>query len=244
MEGYEAFKKLREQLGMTTREFASKAGIALSTLVYYENGKKSLLNLPIKKAIILFDILQCEISQFYLEYYPLESVVEKKVEEWKLAHPREYDYNKLFVRIKNRLMQQKSRARLPDEIYLSLENRFYILFDKLAEETDKQGKISDQAYSELVVPYLHDLGCALEDSLPEEQKYKNEISKRINDKLLYTDYTYKDLATLVDIHECRISSCMTNKGDFMDIRIGTAIKICLVLEETIENIFFNTESVE
>lgn len=244
MEGYEAFKRLREQSGMTTREFANKANIALSTLVYYENGKKSLLNLPVKKAVIIFNLLQYPVSQFYLKYYPLQSTIEDKISEWKLAHPREYDYKKLFVRIKNRLMQQKSRARIPDDLYLVLEEKFFILFDKLAENTDNQGQISDQAYSELVLPYLHDLGCALENSLPETEKYQNEISKRINDKLLYTDFSYKDLADIVDIHECRISSCMNNKGDFMDIRIGTAIKICLVLEETLEKLFLDLKSVE
>ena len=232
--GYEAFKRARENTGYSYREFAGIADISLSLLVYYENGNKSLLAMPVKKAIEVFDILNISIHDFYMTYYKKELDMSDAKRQWQMDNPREYSIKKLSQRLKIRIFKLKERNRITQGMYDALLANMHTTFGLLEPGRET---ISDEFYEEHILNIECQIGKCLEKNLPEEEQIKNESAKRINDCILRTDYSYKDLATLIGITNRRLSNCKNSEKGYDDMKIENAMKICNVLSVRFEDIF-------
>lgn len=234
LKGYEAFKNARENVGYSYREFASIADISLSMLVYYENGKKSLLKMSVKKAVEVFEILNISLQDFYMTYYFDELDVKDAVAQWKKDNPREYSVKKLYQRLKNRIFKLKERER----ITLDMHKKLYANLQAISKVLKEEGAyISDEIYEEYILDLQSQIGKCLEENLPEEEQMKNEVSIRINECVLRSDYSYKDLATFIGITNKRLSNCKNAENGYEDMMIENALKICNVFSVKFEDLF-------
>lgn len=234
LKGYEAFKIARETAGYSYREFAGIADISLSLLVYYENGQKSLLGMSVKKAIEVFEILNVSLQDFYMAYYSNELNVDDVVAQWKKSNPREYSVKKLYQRLKNRIFKLRERERITLDMYERLYAELQAVFKVLEVEG---AHISDKIYEEYILDLEYQIGKCLEENLPEEEKMKNEAAIRINDCILRSDYSYKDLAAFIGITNRRLSNCKNTENGYDDMKIENAMKICNVFSVRFEDIF-------
>lgn len=239
MEGYEALKKARENMGYSMREFASVADISLSSLVYYENGKKSLLSMPVKKARHIFKLLQLSIDDFFGLYYQMELDISSNLQHWKETNKREYLYDKLQLRYYNRIFKLKERERFTDEFYNHLFDLYQHSFFELKKVTDKEGYISDESYDLYIIPLNYQIKSYLEKILPETDKIKSKTSVQINECIFCSDYTYKDVANFAGIEQHRFSKCMNTVTGFEDMKIGTVLKICKVFNKRFDELFID-----
>ncbi len=236
LKGYEAFKNARENAGYSYREFAGIADISLSLLVYYENGQKPLLGMSVRKAIEVFGILNISLHDFYMTYYFKELDVTDAVGQWKRNNPREYSIKKLFQRIKNRLLKMKERERISQDVYERLLAEVQAVFRVLEREG---AYITDELYGEYILELEYRIGKCLEDNLPEEEQLKNEAAIRINDCILHSDFSYKDLAAFIGITNRRLSNCKNSENGYDDMKIENALKICNVFSMRFEDIFLS-----
>lgn len=236
LKGYIAFKNARENAGYSYREFAGIADISLSLLVYYENGQKSLLGMPVKKAIEVFEILDISLQDFYSTYFSKELDVTDALIQWKNENLREYSVKKLYLRFKNRILKLKERERITPDMYESLFTEVQAVF-KLLESDGLY--ISDEHYEEHILELEYLIGKCLENNLPEEEQLKNEAAIRINDCILRSDYSYKDLAAFIGITNRRLSNCKNAENGYDDMKIENALKICNVFSVRFEEIFVN-----
>lgn len=234
LKGYEAFKNARENAGYSYREFAGIADISLSLLVYYENGQKSLLGMSVKKAIEVFEILNVSLQDFYMAYYSNELDVEDVVAQWKKDNPREYSVKKLYQRLKNRIFKLRERERITPDMHERLYTDLQAVFNALEGEGTH---ISDEIYEEYIWDLEYQIGKCLEENLPEEEQMKNETAIRINDCILRSDYSYKDLAAFIGITNRRLSNCKNTESGYEDMKIENALKICNVFSMKFEDIF-------
>jgi len=234
LKGYEAFKNARENVGYSHREFAGIADIGLSMLVYYENGKRSLLKMSAKKAVEVFEILNISLQDFYMTYYFDELDVKDAVAQWKKDNPREYSVKKLYQRLKNRIFKLKERERITFDMHKKLYANLQAIFKVLKEEG---AYISDEIYEEYILDFQSQIGKCLEENLPEEKQMKNEVSIRINECVLRSDYSYKDLATFIGITNIKLSNYKNAENGYEDMMIETALKICNVFSVKFEDIF-------
>lgn len=236
IKGYEAFKSAREKTGYSYREFAGMADISLSLLVYYEKGQKSLLGMPVKKAIEVFEILNISLQDFYMTYYFKELDVSDSLIQWKKDNPREYSVKKLHQRLKNRIFKLRERERITLDMYeglfASLETTFKVL------EADGTF-ISDELYKEYILELQYQIGKCLEENLPEEEQMKNQVAIEINNLILRSDYSYKDLAAFIGITNRRLSNCKNAENGYDDMKIENALKICNVFSVRFEDLFVN-----
>lgn len=236
LKGYEAFKNARENTGYSYREFAGIADISLSLLVYYENGQKSLLGMSVKKASEVFEILNISLYDFYMTYFFKELDVTDAVNIWKKDNPREYSVKKLYQRFKNRLFKLRERERITLEMHDKLYADLQAVFKMLENEGPY---ISDDFYEDYILDLEYQIGKCLEENLPEEEKMKNETAIRINDCILHSDFSYKDLAAFVGITNRRLSNCKNMENGYDDMKIENALKICNVFSKRFEDIFVN-----
>lgn len=234
LKGYEAFKNARENAGYSYREFAGIADISLSLLVYYENGQKSLLGMPVKKAIEVFEILNISLHDFYMAYYSKELGVENVIAQWKKDNPREYSVKKLYQRLKNRIFKLRERERITPDMHERLYANLQAVFKVLEGESSY---ISDKIYEEYIWDLEYQIGKCLEDNLPEEEQMKNEAAVRINDCILRSDFSYKDLATFIGITNRRLSNCKNTESGYDDMKVENAMRICNVFSVRFEDIF-------
>ncbi len=234
LRGYEVFKVARENAGYSYREFAAIADISLSLLVYYESGQKSLLGMSVRKAIKVFEILNISLQDFYLSYYYKEIDVSEVINQWERDNPREYSIKKLYQRLKNRIFKLRERKRIASDIYEKLYTDLQATFKLL----EKEGTfITDEQYEMYVLEFEYQIGKCLEDNLPEEEQMKNETAIRINDCILHSDYSYKDLASFLGITNRRLSNCKNADNGYDDMKIETALKICNVFSAKFEDLF-------
>lgn len=236
LNGYEAFKNAREKAGYSCREFAKMADISLSGLVYYENGQRSLLGMPVKKALEVFGILDINVYDFYMDYFAEELDVTAAVAIWRESHPREYSVKKLNQRFKNRIFKLQERGQITPVMYEMLAERLRVIFGQVAKESMV---VSDEFYEEYVLDFKYQIGKCIEDNRMQEEQLKNEIAIRIHDCILHSDYTYKDLSEMIGMHKRSLSDCKKNamNCDYINLRMEHAMKICNVFSKRFEELF-------
>lgn len=228
---YQIFKERREATGLTVREFCEKVNISTGAFVEYQNGTKSLLCLPLGKAVRIFSVIDIDIEKFYDEYFPeLWQETEKKLVKWRSEHPAELKLDKLRRRYRARIAKAKERKTLIDVEIDDLLRDFKKTFKELEMCVDDKGMISKTLYDEKILPLSYKMKQKLDGS-----EIENDVSNLINDAILKSEMTYAELGDIVDVTPRRLTMCKTSKEGYSSMKIGSVLKICYVL-----NIPFDT----
>ena len=225
MTSYLFFREKREATGLTLREFGDKVNVSVSSLTEYQNGNKSLLSLPLNKAIRIFQAMNVDLEVFYSDFFPeLREETVQKVNLLKAEKHIELDYEKLKQRYRVRIAKIKERKKLSNSEIETLLSIFKNTFEALEAQTDFSGKISEKLYMEKIVPFSHMLKKKLT-----EDKIKNAAAAFIDDAFLKNDMTYAELGHIVDVTPKRLTMCRTSEEGYSNMKIGSVLKICYAL---------------
>lgn len=232
MRSYQLFKERREATGLTVREFCEKVNISTGAFVEYQNGTKSLLCLPLGKAVRIFSVIDIDIEKFYDEYFPeLRQEVTQKLAKWHSEHVIELNFDKLRRRYRTRIAKAKERKTLPDAEIDALLHDFRKIFIELEMCVNDKGMISETLYDERILPFSYIMKQKLEGN-----EIKNEISKLINDGLLKSEMTYAELGDIVDVTPRRLTMCKTSQEGYSSMKISSVLKICYALNVPFDTI--------
>ena len=236
MESYEFIKNKRELLGMPVRVFAKLADITPSALFYYESGHYKLQNLSIGKLLRLFNILGIDADTFAREYFTdffRES--DERLKIWKEENAREYSYKVLKKRFRLRIAKIIERKQLSDEKIDKIKKLYEKSFEQLKADIGSEDIISDEQYQKFIVPLSALIRISLDNK--DSHKQSDNTAVRLNNRLAYTDYDYRDLAFLVDISFQLFTMYRKKPESFDNITASTAFKIAHVLNADICDIF-------
>ena len=231
MRGYETFKKRRQELGYSQRTFAERTDLPVQEIQVCERGRQPLTGVPTDKAIKMFSVLEISIPEFYDEYFPYKAEIIKKIEEWKISNPRIYGYDILKTRLYNRIHKIKKRLNLDETQFTELSESYQGIFESLLSSVGEDGQISNQAYIEYIIPFLHKLKWLQEDDI------SDPISYQILDALFYTEYSYTDLSNFCGVSIRHLRRCKNQDADFRKLNIEASLKICYVLNKRLEDVF-------
>ena len=231
MEGYEAFKKLRMKSGLSVRGFSAAADISPRSLSYYENGEKSLLYVPVEKAIRIFSLFNVKISAFYQEYYPYIVIcTEVAVSKWKTANKREVSREIISRRLKNRIYKIKERKQ---ETYFSFSEILEI-YEKqmslLSDELGDRDEVSEEEYDQYVMPVIYTIrktGSTISS---------DPVTSSMMEAYYHTEYRFSDLAFLSGITQQSLKGRI-NRNELNKLHIETMLKLCLILGINFEELF-------
>lgn len=231
MNGYEAFKKYREESGLSVRNFAAEMGIAPRSVSYYESGHLSCTQMPVYKAIKIFDFFGVSIEEFYDEYYPYKQELDKKIQEWKRNNPRELNYEIVKNRLYHRLAKIKQRQSIPTDKLEVIYDMYNSMFNQKIIQTDEAGNMTDLAYEKYVLPIFYEIrkGTSIQ---PEDR-----TSQVILDAFLRKAYLDKDLCSFCDVSKRLLSNLMNGGYDFNKVHIIAVLKLCYVLDLKFEEVF-------
>lgn len=232
MDGNSAFKNYRVNNGLSVRKFASATQLSPRIVTSYENGEKAISNIPVFKAIRIFDIFQADIEEYFDIYYPYKNILDEKIEKWEKENPHILDYEILKHRMYLRLAKIKKRQSVPDEVCVRLYEEYNKNFEILKSKVDAKGNISDEDYMQYIEPinYLIKKG-------QHQLETDNRISYIIMENLLKTEYSIPDVATLCDISRQHLWRCVNGTFDFGKMRIDTALKLCYTLNMDFKEVF-------
>ncbi|MCI8781783.1 MAG: hypothetical protein HFH70_14165 [Lachnospiraceae bacterium] len=146
-------------------------------------------------------------------------------------YSRVYEYDVLKSRLYNRIHKIKKRMNLDETQFAELSKLYQGVFGDLLASVGKDGKISDQAYNEYIIPFLHELKWLQEDEICDP------ISYQIIDALFYTEYSYSDLSNFCGVSIRHLRRCKNQDADFRKLNIGASLKICYVLNKKLEDVF-------
>lgn len=232
MEVYEFFKQKREETGMTVREFCQKVSISVGACVEYQNGTKSLLYIPLEKAVRIFSVMDIHIEKFYNDYFPeLKEDTLKKVTEWESKQKPELDLMKLQRRYRTSIAKIKERKILSDAAIENLLQEHKNLFKELEMQTDSNGMLPEALYKEKILPF----SCKIKQQT-EKEKIKNPVSRLINDAMIKKEITYSELAGIVDITPVSLTCAKTSLKGYSSMKISSVLKICYVLNIPFDHI--------
>jgi hypothetical protein len=234
------FKKKREKTSLSMRDFAKQTDVSLSVLISLSNGSQDFTHIPLVKAVRLFSLIDTSISEFYAMFYPeLREDVLKNQMEWTKSHRMELHLEMLSIRFYNRISKIKARNRLPEDKINDLLMEHTFLFTDLKSVASSAGVISEDIYRERILPFSYKIKLLLEDTLPEEDKIKNETSAVINNHVIHSEYSYADIATFIGVSPRRLSMCKKAPEGYDNMKIGSFLKLCYSLkldfEEVVEN---------
>ena len=230
MEGYEAFRKLREEKGISIREFAALTDIAPRTITYYGNGQIDLSKITVIKAYRIFLILECSVTEFYDKYFPYKEEILRKKQLWCETNKRDYDYMVLKKRVYARIAKLKEREKITINQFEELKQDYHQVFAVL-ETKLVNGMIDDTLYEEYLVPLLFKIKSK------SAVKANNAIAQRFLEALYKTDYKIKDLAHFCELAEKKCIAYLNGVYNFEDMHVITALKLCYVLELDFEEVF-------
>jgi len=236
MESYEFIKNKRELHGLSVRDFAKLADITPSALFYYETGHYKLYNLSIGKLLRLFNLLCIDADTFAREYFEdLYKESDNKLAEWKENNPREYSYKVLKKRFRLRISKIAERKNLSEEKLEEIKKLYEENFDKLKKCIGAEELISDEQYEKYILPLSALIRISLDNKDGTERP--DNAAVRINNKLAFTDYDYRDLAFLVDISFQLFTMYRKKPEDFDNLTASTAFRIAYVLDADIKYLF-------
>lgn len=230
MEGYEAFKKLRADTGMTIRSFAAKAEISPRVLTYYESGEKSLLCIPTEKAVSLFSILTVSLPDFYFRYYPIKEEVNRRIEKWNAERTRITDREQIKTRLKNRIFQMRSRALISASEKEFLLTAYESQMSMMAKALGNRKKLTDTEYEQFVLPVLYLIKSASKQNSVDQRTFV------VKDAICHTEYSIRDLADIVGVSQQHLKGRL-NKNELEKLHVETVLKLCLALDISFESIF-------
>lgn len=232
MKSYQLIKEQREATGLTVKEFCEKVNISIGAFVEYQNGTKSLLCLPLGKAVRIFSVIDIEIEKFYDKYFPeLRQEIAQKLAKWHVEHPAELNLDKLKRRYRARIAKAKERKFLPDIEIDGLLCDYKDTFKELEMCVNDRGMISMALYEERILS----LSYAMKQKI-EGGEIKNAVSKLINDAILKSEMTYADLGGIAGVTPRRLTMCKTSPEGYSSMKIGSVLKICYALNVPFDNI--------
>lgn len=233
MTSYEAFKELRENTGISIREFARLTGIAPRTITQYSNGSINLSKIPAIKAYKIFTIFNYPITKFYEEHFMYKEEVEKEIALWRDANKREYDYAILKRRVYSRIVKLKEREKITIIQYEELKEQHKRTFEYL-ETKQVHGLLNDVLYDEYILPLLFNI------RIMSENKSRTCVAQKIVEALYKTDYKIKDISKFCGIADVKCVEYFNGAYNFENMYIITALKLCYVLNLDFEQTFFET----
>lgn len=232
MDGTEAFKKYRVNTGNTIRKFAALTRLSPRIITCYENGEKAINNIPVFKAIEIFDIFNADIEEYFDTYYPYKKALDEKTNRWKEENPHILEYEILKHRMYLRLAKIKKRKTVPEDVLDIVYDNFHKNFEILKLKIDANGNITEQDYLQYVIP-INNMIKSGQNHLDTE----SEISNKIYHKLQKTEYSIPDVAAFCDISRQHLWRCVNGTFDFSKMRIDTALKLCYVLNMDFTEVF-------
>lgn len=237
MESYEYIKNKRELLGLSVRDFAKLADTSPSNLFYYETGQYKLYNLSIGKFLNLFSLLEIDPDEFAKDYFEdLYKEVDDKLLEWKAANHREYSYKVLKKRYRLRIAKIAERKTLSDYRLEEVRRKFDRTFSEL-QECISEDIITDELYETYILPLSAFIRLSLDNGNALSFDDLDNAADRINYKLSFTDYGYRDLAFLSDITFRLFAIYRKKPDDYENIKAATAFKIAYILDSDVRNLF-------
>lgn len=232
MDGKEAFKNYRIGTGNTIRKFASLTKLSPRIITCYENGEKGINNIPVFKAIEIFDIFNADIEEYFETYYPYKENIDEKIRKWHEKNPHILDYETLKHRMYLRLAKIKKRKTIPDDLLELVFEIYHKNFEILKLKTDKDGKISEQDYMQYVYPINNMIKSGQNHLITE-----SVISQKIYNALQDSEYSIPDVAEICDISRQHLGRCVNGTFDFNKMRIDTALKLCYALNMDFREVF-------
>ncbi len=232
MGSYQIIKEQREAAGLTIQEFCEKAGISTGAFVEYQNGTKSLLCIPLGKAVRMFSLIGIDIEKFYDGHFPgLRQETAQKLEEWRLGHPAELDFGKLKSRYRMRIAKMKERKFLSGMEADGLLCDYNGIFKELERHVDINGMIPEQVYREMVLPLSYGL-----KQKQEGNKIRNAVSALLHEAILKSGMTYADLGEIAGVTPRRLTACKTSPEGYSSMKISSVLKICHALNVPFDDI--------
>ena len=234
MTGHSAFKQLRIDTGLTIRNFAASAGIAPRTLTYYENGEKSLLNMPVEKALTIFSFFPVNVSEFYYENYPIKSVTNVRIDQWKANHNRETNKEIIRGRLKNRIYKLKERSRYDEyieQILVEFEKQMTLLYN----HTESRQNITEEEYLQYVSPVLYLL------KKPPGEHITDPVLATVMEAYYHSEYSFADLSYLSGVSQQHLKERFS-KNELLRLHIETMLVLCICLGLDFDEVFKSEKS--
>lgn len=232
MKSYHLIKEQRKASGLTVREFCEKAGISIGTFAECQNGTKSLLRLSLGKAVRMFAVMDIDIGEFYEENFPeLRQEMMQKLDDWRIGHPVELDFDKLRCRYRAYIAKVKERKAMSDMEINSLLRDYNDTFKELEAHVNGQGAIPEELYKEKVLPLAYGL-----KKKQDGNGMKNRASRLIDEAVLKNGMTYAELGKIVGVTPRRLTACKTSPEGYSGMRIDYVLKICYALNVPFDDI--------
>lgn len=230
MEGYEAFKALRSNTGLSIRKFAAISNVSPRILTYYESGEKSLLYMSVEKAICFFSILDTSIPNFFYTYYPIKDEVKSAMEKWDSQQKKETDRDKIRTRIKNRIYKMKERGALGDPAIKRIMSEYEKQMHMMLQELGDRRELTDEEYAQFISPVLH---------MIRKESQGNSENPVVN-AIYNTEYSIHDVAEMIGISRQHLKANL-NRNELKKMHIGTTLKLCCIIGVDFDELFDRSE---
>ena len=236
MQDYEFIKSKRELLGLSVRDFAKLADITPSALFYYETGHYKLYNLSIGKLLRILYLLDIDAQTFADEYYEnLYQDSDKRILTWRSENPREYSYKILKKRFRLRISKIAERKTLSEDKLNKIKQLYEGHFNYLKSALGKEEVLDDSLYENYILPISALIRISLDNK--DDTVKEDNIAIRINNRLAFTDYDYRDLAFFTDISYQLFVMYRKKPDTFDNLTASTAFKIAHILDSDVSELF-------
>lgn len=220
MEAFKEFKQLREKSGMTVREFCTDCNIGKTSYTLYSEGKSDLRDIRTETALKIFQVLNVDICSFYDKNFHYKAETDEIMKRWLLQHPRNYSYNDLKCKYRNRLATIKKRSDSKNASLQEIKNYQKEIFkDKLVAVED--GMISESDYKTYILQLSY---------LIRKFQSSEEEQTVLYDAMLHTDFTITELAEILDLSRIHLRRVMLHKENLSKMKIIKYLKLCYILE--------------
>ena len=89
MQGNIAFNRYIKESGISISELEQMTDTDINSLAAYREGKYSLEDVSVKRISKMFSVLNIDIVDFFVMYYPYQEEVRLAVKKWKEEHEEE-----------------------------------------------------------------------------------------------------------------------------------------------------------
>lgn len=223
MDGKDRLKELRVNSGYTVRAFALLMDISTATVFGYESGQKSIISMPVYRAVEMFDALHASLCDFLHEYYDLEN----PLCEGKMRSTPE-DVEALLCEIKkleNRIHKNLERKKIEPSMAEKL-------FGMLSQAKKGNAPVADR-YEKCV----RTVSYAIRKTLKPIDASLPKANQLIIDGLYRKDITYDILGQMCGINTNQMRHSMQSPEGVWRMHVGHVYRICYLLELDFEEIF-------
>ncbi len=219
MDGIQLLKEYREKTGLSVRKLCANADISKTTYGNYVDGTFELTDMKTETAYKLFNALGEGLGDFFNQISNYKNDISKRLDCFNVSHPREYNYNKLKIKYRNKVSADKKRNPYCYEDVLTI---YHYTFSRLEEKVN----------GDILTPELYDRYI-----VPLEYRYKllHVVNKNDAENIFFTSFLQKgfsliEAAELLDLSKTHMKNCLTDYGITKKMKIITYLKMCYILE--------------